>query len=1505
MDISVPGVTSPQDPAQEQEPVQPPPPTGSPAPSPGDPPMEVDTPAAAAVPQAEKTEFTFDYELRDWARIEEPKVYSAWYNFAGYSWRLLIFPNGNQLESDISIYLECGGPGERAATPLLTRTHAVAAGGQPASGVPVVAGLQNPAPMANPRNGAGDGDLNITDAKTATGDADENLPAADVTSPDTTNCKDAPTTPASTTNAVIANLTNTVFLAPVVVAAIEKQQQTLALDATQNTTAQLPTAKDPIIDQEVPSLISSNLIEKSKEPAPVVVSASWRRPAHFWLTLKTSSRTPAGVSAICKEAPHTFVEKDSDWGFREFAKIALVQRDRYEDENGSLNIGVRIKLVEASANSMFNPGTWDSRKNTGYVGFKNQGATCYMNSLLQTLFMLGSFRRAVYEMPLPDADDDVRGGSRMICYALQKVFYELQTSSTTVKTKKLTESFGWDNSDAFTQHDVQELNRILCDHLEERMKKVAPDQPNKIRALFEGKILNYIECVNVNYKSTREESFYDLSLNVKGCRNIYDSFDKYCEVETMEGDNKYRAEGYEELQEAKKGVRFLRLPPVLQLHLKRFEYDFHRDAMVKINDRFEYPTEIDLSSYVEDSDGSDVYVLHSVLVHIGDVNGGHYYAYIRPNAKTPAPGEQEVATNPGTMPQSTWFKFDDDMVIGATEDMAVADNFGSGGEKDLMLNRGADDMLNESNNGDLNGTQTPPPSVYNQQTRVRNYTARRLSNAYMLQYVRKDKAETLLLPPKADDVPKVLSTRIISEQEEEERAKRERAEQHLYMTVVVATDKDMAEHNGVDVIAWDSVRHIRVKRAMLLRELKALLRNQKLVSTMDEMRLWKCVMRRNNSTRPDSLLAGGIDDNPIAEPGRDYASLQPLTYNSGYQTRYGMHQDDILKLYVEDFQSPYAFGSGQHYRDAVTKCRLAREEIAKRGGSAQEEQQAVLDHMPPNGFKLVGEEILVFFKRYTQNPPRLEWVGHAIVDRRQRVRDIVPLLRDTIKAKQLHTPETVAMEGGDVLVYEEYCAENTPHLLPDTTLEANEIPIAHGRGGDIIVFMEAGPPTPRAPPDSPGGMVIEGRTSEFKLCGSYDPELPLGGRPIPSPPLFYKYLLDQVKVEFKNKFDVDGKCVSSEAKGIVLDLLMFDTYRDARAVLATAIGNGADADHLRFFSHDFNREGPLADAWRFTDGDEIRRMLPMHSMASMSPGENRVVWYEQTEYAISEYDDKEEVRLTWRPDGGTRSTPIETQAGSPATSPTATDGTNRDANASAMTDIAPGEIGDAVVSNPPSPLAGEANTFSVLLPVACKYRDVVAEIRKKLSLEESSPIRLCEIRNCRVTHILDPREMVSRTLSTSGTFDGAELRAEPVVDNEAADDVAPKDTVPIYVAHIAKDNKPRAWKGPSYFGVPIILRVNKEGETIGALRQRIRKRLNVPEDVFATWKLTKAHISATDARDYFEDMEETWYPDVLGNSGHGEIVGLAIEHHGSAPAKKPMSSTSRFADAHKPLKIRG
>lgn len=136
----------------------------------------------------------------------------------------------------------------------------------------------------------------------------------------------------------------------------------------------------------------------------------------------------------------------------------------------------------------------------------------------------------------------------------------LQYSDKPVGTKKLTKSFGWETLDSFMQHDVQEFLRVLLDKLESKMKKTCVEGtiPKLVYdfviflssnfllhlRLFEGKMISYIRCKNVDYKSTRTESYYDIQLNIKGKKTIEESFADYVNTETLEGDNKYDAGSY-------------------------------------------------------------------------------------------------------------------------------------------------------------------------------------------------------------------------------------------------------------------------------------------------------------------------------------------------------------------------------------------------------------------------------------------------------------------------------------------------------------------------------------------------------------------------------------------------------------------------------------------------------------------------------------------------------------------------------------------------------------------------------------------------------------------------------------------------------------------------------------------------------------------------------------------------------------------------------------------------
>ncbi|XP_056164532.1 ubiquitin C-terminal hydrolase 12-like isoform X1 [Syzygium oleosum] len=530
----------------------------------------------------------------------------------------------------------------------------------------------------------------------------------------------------------------------------------------------------------------------------------WSRYAQFSLTVINQMHNKFSIR---KETQHQFNARESDWGFTSFMHLS----ELYNPSRGYLVNDTCIVEADVEVRRIVDYWSHDSKKETGYVGLKNQGATCYMNSLLQTLYHIPYFRKAVYHMPT--TENDMPSGS--IPLALQSLFYKLQYSDTSVATKELTKSFGWDTYDSFMQHDVQELNRVLCEKLEDKMKGTVVE--GTIQQLFEGHHMNYIECINVDYKSTRKESFYDLQLDVKGCRDVYASFDKYVEVERLEGDNRYHAEQHG-LQDAKKGVLFIDFPPVLQLQLKRFEYDFMRDTMVKINDRYEFPLQLDLDrengKYLSpDADRSvrNLYTLHSVLVHSGGVHGGHYYAYIRPTLS------------------DQWFKFDDERVTKEDIKRALEEQYG--GEEELP--------------------QTNPG--FNSSP----FKFTKYSNAYMLVYIRESDKDKIVCSVDEKDIAEHLRIRLKKEQEEKEKKRKEKAEAHLYTIIKVARDGDLHDQIGRDIyfdlVDHDKVRSFRVQKQTPFQLFKEEVAKEFGIPVQCQ-RFWLWAKRQNHTYRPNRPL---------------------------------------------------------------------------------------------------------------------------------------------------------------------------------------------------------------------------------------------------------------------------------------------------------------------------------------------------------------------------------------------------------------------------------------------------------------------------------------------------------------------------------------------------------------------------------------------------------------------------------------------------------------------------
>ncbi|CAF1468966.1 unnamed protein product [Adineta ricciae] len=330
-----------------------------------------------------------------------------------------------------------------------------------------------------------------------------------------------------------------------------------------------------------------------------------------------------------------------DNGWLVQAKMNKTTQEHLLDEGDSGGVGESSQQVTTMKYAEKPP---PPRNETNLSGLKNQGATCYLNVLIQTLLYTPEFREPLFrltpgDLNLPanynDQNASTTNGNnnpkiRKIIVELQRLFAEmLLLNQQSCSSIPLTNSFGWQSNEAIDHQDVHELNRLLFDAIHKSLQ--GTKQANLIRLCYEGSTINYTQCKQCQNTFKRSEDYQDLPLVVQDSPGLQTSLANIFTIsEQLIGDNQYRCSTCaNNLCDAEKWAKISKLPPILTLPLQRFVYDIKTGNREKKTTRYEFPFEIDLQEYCEESVAKTNYELFAVVIHRGTCYSGHYYGYIK------------------------------------------------------------------------------------------------------------------------------------------------------------------------------------------------------------------------------------------------------------------------------------------------------------------------------------------------------------------------------------------------------------------------------------------------------------------------------------------------------------------------------------------------------------------------------------------------------------------------------------------------------------------------------------------------------------------------------------------------------------------------------------------------------------------------------------------------------------------------------------------------------------
>uniref|UniRef100_UPI00398F23CA uncharacterized protein isoform X2 n=1 Tax=Pristiophorus japonicus TaxID=55135 RepID=UPI00398F23CA len=249
--------------------------------------------------------------------------------------------------------------------------------------------------------------------------------------------------------------------------------------------------------------------------------------------------------------------------------------------------------------------TRDNREKFG--GLYNQGATCYLNTLLQTLYMTPEVKEAIIRFS--EKTNEKLNKDTSICHQLKALFAQLDAKQT-ANTHGITRNLGMSQQEIFKQQDIEEYFRLL-------LNKVATENDGScnILQIYQIKMINSLMCLNCNIEAPEECILLDIPLPIcsfdhpRSFQSVNESFEEFLKVDSLCGDNMCYCETCQKKTETETRYYFESLPQILVLQLKRFEFDCFKMSFTKLHDCIEIPPTLTFQKKNKDIDKTEWHLI--------------------------------------------------------------------------------------------------------------------------------------------------------------------------------------------------------------------------------------------------------------------------------------------------------------------------------------------------------------------------------------------------------------------------------------------------------------------------------------------------------------------------------------------------------------------------------------------------------------------------------------------------------------------------------------------------------------------------------------------------------------------------------------------------------------------------------------------------------------------------------------------------------------------------------